>query len=340
MPDLRLVLGAALVGGTAWLLMTYPVQVGLVLGLAGIACGAALLRVRPAPRAKARPVVEAPSMEDGIPLAALRNKEVWAPHITGDKCHWVIGGLSGYGKSNAINALLVQLCQMPDVQIVGIDPKRGLEFGPWRRRMAAVATRPREWHALLLAVEAEMERRLERIGGFGARKIDPARMGIPWLVLVIDETSRVLLDDDDPDRIRDCTRVLRELIQMGRAAGISVVMATQRPDAKCIPTSIRDVAVGKIAFRCTTPEMVVMILGERVDGCRTLRRGVAMVWDDHTETFQRVRFQLVPDETVEAWVDRTARYAVPWVVPPLPRTPTPNRSAARRGRRSPTRSTR
>ena len=83
-----------------------------------------------------------------------------------------------------------------------------------------------------------MSQRYEVLQRCGARKVD-ATQGLGLHVLVVDELM-LYLTDPDKNAVAEFTAVLRRLAALGRAAGISVVMATQKPSTEVIPSSIRD----------------------------------------------------------------------------------------------------
>jgi hypothetical protein len=86
-------------------------------------------------------------------------------------------------------------------------------------------------------------------------------LGVPPIVLVFDELAYFSATVGDRKQQNEFTTAVRDLVARGRAAGVIVVAATQRPSADIIPTSLRDLFGYRWAFRCTTPASSDVILG-------------------------------------------------------------------------------
>jgi len=84
---------------------------------------------------------------------------------------------------------------------------------------------------------------------------------MPLIVVVIDELAHYL---NGPDRRQNAefANLLRDLVSRGRAVGIVVLAATQKPSTDVIPSAIRDLFGFRWAFRCTTPQASDTILGQ------------------------------------------------------------------------------
>ncbi len=102
-----------------------------------------------------------------------------------------------------------------------------------------------------------MEARYQRLLDTGRRKIEP---GTALAVVVIDELAHYLAwpDKKPRDAFAD---VLRDLVSRGRAAGVVVIAATQKPSTDIVPSSLRDLFGYRWALRCTTPAASDTILG-------------------------------------------------------------------------------
>jgi DNA segregation ATPase FtsK/SpoIIIE-like protein len=92
----------------------------------------------------------------------------------------------------------------------------------------------------------------------GIRKVEP---GDPLHVVVCDELT-YFLDSESIKQSRQFISVLRDLCARGRAAGLIVVMATQKPGSDVLPTSIRDLTATRIALRTMTTPHSDMVLGD------------------------------------------------------------------------------
>jgi DNA segregation ATPase FtsK/SpoIIIE, S-DNA-T family len=114
--------------------------------------------------------------------------------------------------------------------------------------------------ALLEAVREEMEARYRDLLDRRARKITPGD-GLALHVLACDELAFYLTAEDRKKRTR-FAELLRDLVARGRAAGVIVIAATQKPAADIVPSSLRDLFGFRLALRCTTPQASDTILGQ------------------------------------------------------------------------------
>jgi S-DNA-T family DNA segregation ATPase FtsK/SpoIIIE len=172
----------------------------------------------------------------------------------------LIGGEPGGGKSVLLNNIVGHAALCPDVQLILIDGKR-VELGMWRTVADVfVGNAVKDGLTVLGQLQAEMDRRYDWLETQGRRKITRAD-GIPFLLCVVDElayfTATVGTDKDQKAYIN----LFRDLVARGRAAGVIMVLATQRPSADIVPTSLRDICAYRCAFRCTTEASSDIILG-------------------------------------------------------------------------------
>ena len=173
----------------------------------------------------------------------------------------LLAGEPGSGKSVALNNIVAHAALCTDVELVLIDGKL-VELLPWAPIADHfVGNDPQRCLATLLRVQREMEHRYELLARNGRRKIIRAD-GLRAILLVIDELAYFSVTvGDDKTRAAFITLV-RDLVARGRAAGVIVVAATQRPSADIIPTSLRDLFGYRVAFRCTTDSSSDIILGQ------------------------------------------------------------------------------
>jgi hypothetical protein len=175
--------------------------------------------------------------------------------------HWLVGGETGGGKSNTINLLMSKLAPVPNVQLFAIDPKGGMEFWPWEKRLALFADEPAAWHILLMRLVAEMTYRMMTLKEAGLQSFVPS-VNMPYLVLFIDEAAEMFALDDSPTRQKAVVRLMRSIIARGRALGIIIILCTQKPADDSIPTSIRDQPPVRICHRTTAAPMTDTVLGQ------------------------------------------------------------------------------
>src|ERR671913_4064 len=171
----------------------------------------------------------------------------------------LVGGEPGAGKSVALNLIVAHAALSLDCRLVLVDGKR-VELGVWKQ-CADVFVGPSIDEAIrvLKQLQTEMDDRYEQLLATGRRKITPED-GVPVILAVFDEVAYFSATVGEPKQQKEFTALLRDLVARGRAAGVIVIAATQRPSADIIPTSLRDLFSYRVAFRCTTDSSSDMIL--------------------------------------------------------------------------------
>jgi FtsK/SpoIIIE family len=171
----------------------------------------------------------------------------------------LLGGEPGAGKSGAMALLLAAAALDSSVRLVLFDGKL-VELACW----AGVADQSvgpdlQEAVDVLAEVQRELDRRLLALLANRRRKITPT-LGMPLLVVVVDELAFYVAGPDRKLSAEFAGR-LRDLVARGRAAGVVVLAATQKPAAEVIPTSLRDLFGFRWALRCLTPQASDTVLG-------------------------------------------------------------------------------
>ncbi len=169
----------------------------------------------------------------------------------------LLGGEPGAGKSVALSQLVAAAALDHTCGLWLLDGKL-VELAPWRAAADGWAgTETVEAVALLRQVQQIMDARYKELLAAGRRKIE---WDTPLQLVVVDELAHYLTGPDK--RLRDAFGdVLRDLVSRGRAAGIVVIAATQKPSSDVIPTSLRDLFGYRWALRCTTNAASDTILG-------------------------------------------------------------------------------
>jgi len=168
------------------------------------------------------------------------------------------GGEPGAGKSAAMAILVAAAAFDRTVKLWLLDGKR-VELAAWEPcAERLVGPDVGEAIEVLEAVQAEMEDRYRQLLARGLRKVTP---GLPLHVVVCDELAFYLTVEDKAQRAR-FSELLRDLVARGRAAGVIVLAATQKPSADVVPSSLRDLFGFRLALRCTTPQASDTILGQ------------------------------------------------------------------------------
>lgn len=179
----------------------------------------------------------------------------------------LIGGLPGSGKSTFLRLIAAHAAKSPDAHLILIDPNQ-VQFAPWRDRALAYASKdPAEALAVLLMVQAEVDRRLDLLVTLPGvpdkvtREI-AADHGLALWVLMIDELAyHTSIAGTGAERAA-FSAVLRDIVARGRAAGVIPIAATQRPTSDIVPTSLSGLFALRLAFNVTSGGNSDVILGE------------------------------------------------------------------------------
>lgn len=167
--------------------------------------------------------------------------------------HMYIAGISGGGKSNALNAIILQLLHNDNVRLYLGDPKR-VEFASYRgiRNVEAVEVEPIRITKMVVGLLEKMkdrERFFEQEGYkniWQYNKSNPDKK-LPFIFLILDEIAD--FDPKDDDRFWN---PLIELGRKGRSAGVYIIAATQRPSADVLPPVFKSNLGLKLAFKTST----------------------------------------------------------------------------------------
>jgi hypothetical protein len=187
--------------------------------------------------------------EDGNPV-----------HIGLPERNLLLGGEPGAGKSAALSLLIAAAALDPKVHLTLLDGKQ-VELAPWSGSAEKFVGPDMEGAiSVLKDLCAEMDRRYATLLASGLRKIAAdGEFGLH--VVAIDELAFFMRGGKREERT-ELTETLRDLISRGRAAGIIVIAATQKPSNEIIPTFVRDLFSFRMALRCTTPEASDTVLGQ------------------------------------------------------------------------------
>ena len=171
----------------------------------------------------------------------------------------LLGGEPGAGKSAALSLLVAAAALDPSVKLWLLDGKR-VELAAWAScAERLVGPDLAEAVDVLDALRGEMDLRYAQLLAWGRRKVSPDdSLGLH--VVVVDELALYLATGERKARDR-LAESLRDLIARGRAAGVIVLAATQKPSSDVVPTSVRDLFGFRWALRCATREASDTILG-------------------------------------------------------------------------------
>ncbi|MGH3778650.1 MAG: FtsK/SpoIIIE domain-containing protein [Pseudonocardiaceae bacterium] len=170
------------------------------------------------------------------------------------------GGEPGAGKSVGLNLIVAHAALSLDCRLILVDGKR-VELGLWRACADAfIGPSITDAIDLLKHLQVLMDTRYAELLDAGRRKIT-RESGQPVVLVVFDELAYFSATVGESKQQKEFIALVRDLVARGRAAGIIVVAATQRPSADIIPTSLRDLFGYRWAFRCTTDASSDVILG-------------------------------------------------------------------------------
>jgi DNA translocase FtsK/SpoIIIE-like protein len=171
----------------------------------------------------------------------------------------LLGGEPGAGKSVAISLPVATAALDPTVKLWLLDGKL-VELANWAGCAEhSVGVSVSEAIDVLRKLRTEMELRYAELLASRKRKVGRGD-GMPLHVVVCDELAHYLTNSEKRER-EEFANVLRDLVSRGRAAGVIVLAATQKPSADVVPTSLRDLFGFRWAMRCSTPQASDTILG-------------------------------------------------------------------------------
>lgn len=190
------------------------------------------------------------------PLGFVIGKDIAGQAVVGDLAkmpHLLVAGQTGSGKSVMINDILTSLLYRnspSDLKLILVDPKQ-VELTPYNdipHLLTPVINEPEKCISALKWAVAEMERRLKTMAEVGRRNIVEynnlkKEEGMPYIVIVIDELADLMMM-----AARDVEALIVRLAQKARAAGIHLVLATQRPSVDVITGLIKANVPARIAF--------------------------------------------------------------------------------------------
>ncbi len=172
----------------------------------------------------------------------------------------LIGGEPGSGKSSLLNTIVGHAALCPDVRLCLLDGKQ-VELGLWEDA-CDVFVGPDSDHAIrtLRRVQTVMDNRYAFLKARRRRKIGPNDL-FGQILVACDEIAYFSATAGDEKTQKLFAALLRDIVARGRAVGIIVAAATQRPSSDIIPTSLRDLFAWRFAGRCTTDVSSDIVLG-------------------------------------------------------------------------------
>ena len=214
---------------------------------------------------------ERPSAELAVPLGEDRYGELVVVNFSSSNSpHLLVAGTTGSGKSEALNTMLfglVRFYSSSELRLMLVDPK-GTELVPFERSTHLIGTigwEDSDAVVLLKSAVEEMQRRYEKFRQKQCRSLaefnaaSNADERLPWWLVVLDEYADLT---HDPQSKKEIEQELKRLAQKARAAGIHVIIATQKPSAEVISTNLRSNLPSQLALRVKSGTESRVVLDE------------------------------------------------------------------------------
>ncbi len=230
--------------------------------------------------------------------------------------HLLVAGATGSGKSVCINGIITSILMRAkphEVKLMMIDPKM-VELNVYNgvpHLLAPVVTNPKKASQALMKVVSEMERRYDLFSHTGTRNIEGYNEYIkrinaeeqekqpllPFIVVIVDELADLMMVASS-----DVEDAITRLAQMARAAGIHLIIATQRPSVDVITGVIKANIPSRIAFAVSsqTDSRTILDMGGAE---KLLGRGDMLFFPYGASKPVRVQGAFLSDEEVEEVVD-------------------------------------
>ena len=219
--------------------------------------------------------------------------------------HMLIAGSTGSGKSVQINSIIASflLTRTPEqLRLLMVDPKR-VELTPFNgipHLIQPVIVEADEVTDALRGLNREMIRRYKQMEELGVRNIDgynrKADEKMPFLVLIVDELADLMMAAGF-----EVEQNLVRLAQLGRAAGIHLLLATQRPSVNVVTGLLKANIPARCAF-AVSGQVDSRVILDAAGAEKLMGKGDALILHKESPKAQRMQGALVYDEEVESLV--------------------------------------
>ena len=237
------------------------------------------------------------------PLTFAIGKDIAGKPVVADLAkmpHLLVAGQTGSGKSVMINDILTSLLYRNspnELKLILVDPKQ-VELTPYNdipHLLTPVINEPERCISALKWAVAEMERRLRTMAEVGKRNIEEynnlkKEEGMPYVVIMIDELSDLMMM-----AARDVEALIVRIAQKARAAGIHLILATQRPSVDVITGLIKANVPGRIAFT-TQSQVDSRTIIDQAGSEKLLGRGDMLLLTTDMPKPRRVQAAFISDD--------------------------------------------
>lgn len=239
----------------------------------------------------------------GVPLLQIER----APHM-------LVAGATGSGKSVCLNTMIISLLYQngpDDLKLIMVDPKRvelGVYAGIPHLLVPPIVKAEEAVNALKWGVR-EMERRLDYLAKFNAKDIDSynakSSEKMPRIIIIIDELADLMIQNK-----RDVEATVVRIAQMARAAGIHLILATQRPSVDVITGTIKANIPTRLAFAVASQVDSKTIL-DVAGADKLLGRGDMLISNAELSKPKRIQGAYISEEEIEHVVEFLKKESAP-----------------------------
>ncbi|MBM7644863.1 S-DNA-T family DNA segregation ATPase FtsK/SpoIIIE [Scopulibacillus daqui] len=261
--------------------------------------------------------------EHQSPLAAVLGQDISGENVVTDLAkmpHGLIAGATGSGKSVCIHSLILSLIYKTSpemLRLILIDPKV-VELAAYQKLphlAAPVITQPKEASMALKWAVDEMERRYQMFADAGVRDIGRFNQAVdhalidgekmPYIVIVIDELADLMMVSP-----QDVEEAICRIAQKARAAGIHLLLATQRPSVDVITGLIKSNIPTRIAFSVSSQADSRTII-DTGGAERLLGQGDMLFAENGAREVRRLQGCFVSDEEIDRVTEALAQMDAP-----------------------------